>query len=756
MKKKIMLLILAIAALVLILVGCGEKNYEVSKKSYDNVMEANVNGTFIASDEGKLYLFKMNGKKVFKTGYDELSFLENGYLLARNASDVGYTLLDWSGNVLLSSSVETIITGATVNSVDETTYLSDGTTGYFGSYFTYVTVNAVNAQGDALVAYYGVNTALMQNFTEVDKIEIIDAVTEKTYVDGSNLVANEVYQGSAILVYGDSTTSVKIFDGNKNCYYEKSLTDASVTAFYGRFFIQDAVANTVSLVKKDGSLLDVTDAKDFIGEEKAYYYTVDASGVNVINLEDDSSVTLAGVEANVKGEYLVVTSSDGKYVYYDDTLTQKAVISENLSAVYNSAYGIYYYTDNASKIYDAELRPYVEGNNIVKAYGKTDGKIYAVIETDTDYYVYFDGVQKKVYSKSTYDYEDSLKGGIFVFVDSETSKNIYFSVVKGEELYNEKDSVSFSNIDSFPVSYGIDGTDFVIMSEGTVFTYEFNANEISTLLSYTKVGESYAYFKFTVTETYYLDSFVEGEPYFGETRTETSYLVFLYSPGSGLTEIYRGYNSVIVSHDTNYLTVSTESSFFKSYDSAVMSKLSDRTDVYALRYSYVDNEKVVSYEKLYSHAFSDVTKITEEYMWARKPYSDKQAIYAVNGKMLVDAKYYIEDISGDRAIVSLSDVPGSYGVIQLTSKGYKVKEDLNKYSIKFIGDFYCYSEIKNGIEVYTYKTLDGDKVINKVIATANVGKVCGAFSVNDGKAYVFILLDNGKDGWKVLFVKTSI
>ena len=755
MKKKMMLLILAIAALVLILVGCGEKNYEVSKKSYDNVMEANVNGTFIASDEGKLYLFKMNGKKVFKTGYDELSFLENGYLLARNASETGYALLDWSGNVLLSSSATTIITGARVKSVDETTFYSDGSYEYVGKNFTYVEVNAVNSAGEELVAYYGVNTALMQNFTEVDKIEIIDAVTEKTYADGSNLVANEVYQGSAILVYGDSTTSVKIFDGNKNCYYEKSLTDVSVTEFYGRFRIHDFVANTVSLVKKDGSLLDVTDG-DFIGEEKAYFYTVDASGVNVINLEDDSSVTLAGVEANVKGEYLVVTSSDGKYVYYDDTLTQKAVISENLSAVYNSAYGIYYYTDNASKIYDAELRPYVEGNNIVKAYGKTDGKIYAVIETDTDYYVYFDGVQKKVYSKSTYDYEASLKGGIFVFVDSETSKNIYFSVVKGEKLYDEKDSVSFSNIDSFPVSYGIDGTDFVIMSEGTVFTYEFNANEISTLLSNIKVGEIYAYFKFTVTETYYLDSFVEGEPYFGETRTETSYLVFLYSYGSGLTEIYRGYNSVIVSYNKNYLTVSTESSFFKNYDSAVMGKLSDKTDVYALRYSYVDNEKVVSYEKLYSHAFSDVTKITEEYMLARKPYSDKQAIYAVNGKMLVDAKYYIKGIAGDRAIVSLSNVSGSYGVIQLTSKGYKVKEDLNKYSIEFIGDFYCYSEIKNGIEVYTYKTLDGDKVINKVIATANVGKVCGEFLVNDGKAYGFTLLDNGKDGWKVLFVKKRI
>lgn len=751
-----MLLILAIAALVLILVGCGEKNYEVSKKSYDNVMEANVNGTFIASDEGKLYLFKMNGKKVFKTGYDELSFLENGYLLARNASDVGYTLLDWSGNVLLSSSVETIITGATVNSVDETTYLSDGTTGYFGSYFTYVTVNAVNAQGDALVAYYGVNTALMQNFTEVDKIEIIDAVTEKTYADGSNLVANEVYQGSAILVYGDSTTSVKIFDGNKNCYYEKSLTDVTVSSLYGRFFIQDGVANTVSLVKKDGSLLDVTDAGDFIGEEKAYFYTVDASGVNVVNLADDSSVTLAGTDASVKGDYLVVTDSEWKYVYYDDTLTQKAVIGANFRAVYNSAYGIYYYTDGATVICDGELRPYATGFTTVRYYGESDGKIYAVVENDSDYNVYCDGELKQIFSKSAYSYNSFVNDGVFAFTDSATSLKTYYSAVDGQTVYTESEGVSFSNIDSFPVSYGTDGTDFVIMSEGKVFTYEFNANEISTLLSIAKVGDSYAYFTFKITENYYLDPFVEGEPYFGETRTETSYLVFLYSPGSGLTEIYRGYNSVIVSHDTNYLTVSTESSFFKSYDSAVMSKLSDKTDVYALRYSYVDNEKVVSYEKLYSHAFSDVTKITEEYMWARKPYSDKQAIYAVNGKMLVDAKYYIEDISGDRAIVSLSDVPGSYGVIQLTSKGYKVKEDLNKYSIKFIGDFYCYSEIKNGIEVYTYKTLDGDKVINKVIATENVGKVCGAFSVNDGKVYGFILLDNGKDGWKVLFMKTRI
>ena len=751
-----MLLILAIAALVLILVGCGDKNYEVSKKSYDNVLEANVNGTFIASDEGKLYLFKMNGKKVFKTGYDELSFLDNGYLLARNASETGYALLDWSGNVLLSSSATTIITGARVKSVDETTCYSDGSYEYVGKNFTYVEVNAVNSAGEELVAYYGVNTALMQNFTEVDKIEIIDAVSEEIYTDGDLLKRNEVFDGVAILVSGDSTTAVKIFDGNKNCYYEESFSNVEVSALEGRFFITDMTENTVSLVKRDGTLYDVSAAEDFYSENNSYLYTVGENAVTVIDLVDDSTITLPGTAASKKGEYLVVTSSDGKYVYYDDTLTQKAAISENLSAINNGSFGIYYYTDYSTVIYDAELRPYEQGLTSLRYYGETDGKIYAVAENESDYKVYCDGELKQTFSKSAFTYNASVKSGVFSITENAVGKKTYYSAVEGKALYTESDSVSFSNIDSFPVSYGIDGTDFVIMSEGKVLTYEFNANEISTLLSYNKVGEIYAYFNFAVTETYYLDSFVEGEPYFGETRTETSYLVFLYSPGSGLTELYKGYNSVIVSHDTNYLAVSTESSFFKSYDSAVMSKLSDRTDVYALRYSYVDNEKVVSYEKLYSHAFSDVTEITEGYMLVRKPYSDKQAIYAVNGKMLVDAKYYIEDISGDRAIVSLSDVPGSYGVIQLTSKGYKVKEDLNKYDVQFLGDYYVYTEIKDGIEVYTYKTLDGDKVINKVIATENVGKVCGAFSVNDGKAYGFILLDNGKDGWKVLFVKRRI
>lgn len=750
-----MLLILAIAALVLILVGCGEKNYEVSKKSYDNVLEANVNGTFIASDEGKLYLFKMNGKKVFKTGYDELSFLDNGYLLARNASETGYALLDWSGNVLLSSSATTIITGARVKSVDETTFYSDGSYEYVGKNFTYVEVNAVNSAGEELVAYYGVNTALMQNFTEVDKIEIIDAVSEEIYTDGDLLKRNKVFDGVAILVSGDSTTAVKIFDGNKNCYYEKSFSNVEVSALEGRFLITDMTENTVSLVKRDGTLYDVSAAEDFYSENNSYLYTVGENAVTVIDLVDDSTITLPGTAASKKGEYLVVTSSDGKYVYYDDTLTQKAAISENLSAINNGSFGIYYYTDNSTVVYDAELRPYDTGFTTVRYYGETDGKIYAVLENDSDYKVYYDGELKQTFSKSTFTYNNSVKSGVFSITENAVGKKTYYSAVEGKIVYTEKDGVSFSNIDSFPVSRGIDGTDFVIMSEGKVLTYEFNANEISTLLSLAKVGDSYAYFTFEITEKYYLDSFVEGEPYFGETRTETSYLVFLYSPGSGLTELYKGYNSVIVSHDTNYLAVSTESSFFKSYDSAVMSKLSDRTDVYALRYSYVDNEKVVSYEKLYSHAFSDVTEITEGYMLVRKPYSDKQAIYAVNGKMLVDAKYYIEDISGDRAIVSLSDVPGSYGVIQLTSKGYKVKEDLNKYSIEFIGDFYCYSEIKDGIEVYTYKTLDGDKVINKVIAKKNV-YACGAFSINGGRGYGFILLDNGKDGWKVLFVKTRI
>ena len=106
MKKKvtIVLAVLLVATMaVVILTAC---NSNMSKKAYDDIICATEGNNFVASKDGKFYLFNLKGKQL-SPGYDlELSLTDGDYLLGRNVSSFGYDLLSSDGSVLLQSSAD--------------------------------------------------------------------------------------------------------------------------------------------------------------------------------------------------------------------------------------------------------------------------------------------------------------------------------------------------------------------------------------------------------------------------------------------------------------------------------------------------------------------------------------------------------------------------------------------------------------------------------------------------------------------------
>lgn len=109
----------------------------------------------------------------------------------------------------------------------------------------------------------------------------------------------------------------------------------------------------------------------------------------------------------------------------------------------------------------------------------------------------------------------------------------------------------------------------------------------------------------------------------------------------------------------------------------------------------------------------------------------------------------------NKAIVQFSD-NDLYGVIELKKKGYKIVEDINKQHISFLGEeYYMYSEIKDGIEKVTLKTIDGKKVLNNILLSAKIDLYCSNIIV-DGMSKIAFIADTGKNGYKVITLNYKV
>lgn len=748
MKRKLLLFAAAAAVLVLVLAGCGDKGYEVSKKGYDNVVAVNDDMQFIADEDGKLYLFKQNGKKVFKTGYDELEMLANGYLLARNDGDYGYALLDNGGNPLVSSSDAARITDVSLYGDSVETTETGGREINVSYYYKIAVIEAYDPDMQPLTAVFGIGKGMLADFHADADMTVLTAYSESDdFGDGyenGGFTYRDTYKGLAAVIADGENKAVRVFDGDNNAVYEGSGAFDNVYSRYGRFFIEEDGAT--GMVGLNGQLKTVTGAGSFVGADSYYLVLQEGSAVRLINTSDDAERTIAGTDAAPSGEYLAVLAPDGSYGYYDRNLELKLTVAEPLTsyngkAFYNSANGI---------AYDAKLNFLcdVEGTVGIVYADIVKGTACVAAETAGEYLLFRDGERVGAYPSS---YGFSATGDMVYFTDG-TGARKYFDFVGGRELVSV--STPVSAVGGAPgVYYATEDTRIRIFADSA---YEIDFGGDSLRISFGTLSVASGTGAVTVVEiaadvTHYLDARSGESSYSGRQKTERQYAYFAYSRASGLFQIYRGYNRMSFSSDGDYFVASTISPYVMNY--ADHSRCADETVVFKPAAVYAGGTVTVEYERQYTLGFSDA-KVMGGYLLVGNGYSEKHAIYTIDGgRMLVDAKFAVHQIVGNRAVVSFSD-SGLYGMIELKNKGYKLVEDVNKKDIAFIGDFYCYVEVKDGISKMTLKDGNGKKIINKVVRLETVGFVTDT-PVVDGKTTEAFIADNGKNGWKVIFLTSS-
>lgn len=750
MKKKIILVLVAVAALIFILAGCGDKGYAVSKKTYDNVISVNGDNQFIASEDGKLYLFKQNGKKVFKQGYDELAMFGDGLLVARNSGDYGYALLDRQGNLLIGSTADARITDAELifNETNEEKVDAIGAVNSKREVKA-VKITAVNADLELMTAFYALNNkSLMLDF--VKNSDIIDYeinTVTKTATNENNIQYSSTYDGMFISIKEGESVNIKIFGGENNLLFGGTYQSAEAGIEHNRFFVADYDNEKVYLVKRDGTLLDAGNFSTvFSGERNGYIIDIRESVTTLINIDNDDEKVIGGISPSIKGRYLCV-ENEGNFLFYDEDLNLKLTSDVSLSyynyAYYNSAEGV---------VYDADLKFLTnDSGSVTISYGAiVDGEYCLIVKTAQNYDLYKNGTLLKQYPASY-----ALNTSTQIYFTDSLGNNIFYSFKMEQEIVKDTRT---NPIGISGVSYTLNDGVYKIFNADNVCEVNFGGNSVTvthSIQNSTKVIAKAPLDIITVTANVitYLDTYVEGEAYTGRTKTETKYAYFIYSSATGLVHMYDGYNRVNITGDNEYLAVSTIGASKTSYNNE--SLLTNSTAVYKINYAYVNKALAVTFDSPVYLSMSNV-EVMNGYLLAENNYSDKKAIYTIDGsQILVDAKFIVRSIAGNKAIVQFSD-NDLYGVIELKKKGYKIVEDINKQHIYFLGEeYYMYSEIKDGIEKVTLKTIDGKKVLNNILYIKTINLYSSDLIV-DGMQRMAFIADTGKNGYKVITLNYKV
>ena len=770
MKKKsfILIAVVAIVAVMLfVLVGCGDKGYELSKKTYDNVIAATDGTCFIADEDGLLYLFNQKGKKVFKQGYEELKFVSNGYLLAKNSGDFGYTFLTTDGKNIMGSESDTRIIDVKFSTEFNTTVGIDSIVSVTnaGSLATIKTVSASGLEKDYL--YFTNSSSSPINVMGAD---VVPNVVETREVVDNTVVTTTKLESVAVVKYGFQTDdgvitrhdvqNITIYAADGSTIHKadsqsgKTLVLIDDYLEYNRFvyYYQDKTTyeTTAYIAPRtaSGSRIEVKGEQPgiFVGENKGYILIDDNNGNTlVINNDTDETTSVAGPAAQI-GKFLAVYNEQtGKCTYYNENLS---VVLSN--TVLDEENGLYVADDG--KVYDGNLN-YIDENVEAIYGGEVKGVMYAVVlkvenYDSSNYKIYKDGT----YTNAHYDGRltpNAIANGIS-FRDNTGSSDAYYvySFVKGKQTI----STSMSG-DNYPVTVFDDL--YYTQKDGDVRIYRGSSSSTSfdrsattrysvsgmPAVTYYGKGNVMKVAKITVTKTVDSDN---------EIKTSNIVLYYANIGGGDTFLLYDGGNGLEFSQNGKYVVVSTE----KPTDYNEKSKDSF-TVIYTIEYAYDKdgNITVASYTEKKIDNLSDAT-IMGDYLVVTPSYTDKQAIYNLDGKMLVSAKYYVDKIAGNLAKVHFSD-NDLYGIIELTKKGYKVKEDVKKYDVELFNGFYWYKEVaKDGIAYTTIKTSDGKKIADKITTFEGIQYVSGNV-VENGKATAAVRIDQGK-GWKVLFIKIDM
>lgn len=805
MKKKIILLTITIIILACILTACGTKSISTAKKNHDSINASSVD-TYVALDEGKYYLFKTkNSKKVFKTGYDSLSYIgakvrlnmkneSSAFLLAYNSGDAGFSVINQEGDVLISSTFDMKITNAVLH---QNISFEEDCKPVFEQ--KAILINFHNDKNQERSALFSLNGKAIY----YDKNGIVDL----KYIDSKDYSQTLDYAVATTLGtienINDTESKIEIFNNKLESVYTKNFSkeiifsSQSVSEKYyilnykNKTYDQSGVLikseNKVDVVTGNKSYTDYTSfesrvTKEGSNEESCLLASLNSeTGITTYTLINypDFSYTFNNSYSLSNGR-IRLSDGNGKYnvLNYDFAPIISGVDifqsnfyskeSEGTLTIYNQSGQVLLSTPSVNNISSSrffekgsayEYFSINDGANVIYKFFK-DGALAK--EYGKDYILWDNAEEYKLFSKTVdgtkqfYCYNfitgtetqiPSLNESPDFAVDSSVSvlgKNAKFYTLK-----DSKEIVFYKGISAKITPYEGDnipgyaaGTQYMNMSI-TDFIYK---NKIFYILNLS--------YKILIKEN---DIYRET----GETLY-AYYLIKDTGKSAELELIYKGYNAIRYDANSSYnIFIASTIDYFADiyYDSAewnyIMkyqnsSNLSDMTIVYDIIYDFDKN--TISLNKIAEIKESNAVIATSNYIIIndfRNINERKNSVYTYDGKLVLASKYNISDIEGNLAEVNIGNKAGVYNL----KKGKFIEDIIYDNVTLFCDDIYIIEQIKQNGSIYTIKNSKGKKVVENII---EINYIDSDIDYEKSTRCIYFAINTGKNQVKLITLRQEI
>lgn len=701
-NKKMIALVTAIIAVVAVftglLVACN------NNKALINVTNADLSGNVVANYGKGFSLYNEKNKQVIKEFYDYMEIAEEGYLLASNNSDKGISLLDYSGNVLVSGvnsdyqtydfemNFERIADNSNTNAMGEPTTFNS-----LKKSVAYIT--ATDSEGGKTKLSPSGKQIVRLEDTEDTEYYFEPSILKNVVKDNNTTTTTKKYASFAVakVVYYEETATkgeyteytLTVYDSSFKEIYShtaqsmsfKVVEDGVNFAYKVQYMVSDEYK--VDIVSQDGSVktFKYSDV-DFSNDD--YLYAVKETGATdtkITNTLTGKTLTVNGTVSDmykIDNDFAEIALSDGSTQIIDkNSMSLKLSLDSSLTKE-NS-----YFYSTADAVYDANLNK-IEG--VTGFVNISVGKDYSLLKKTNDTYILYKNADKvaEVPSSIAYDSNTSL----MTYTDASGVKQYVHISAPNKPLYSENNKPT-STVTGSWVNWFIHGDNLYLYDIDSIYTmyigskissYSINLN----VKAFGSEQQPYALYSLKLLAK--------------DDKVSDQYKLILVTLDS-IKEIASGESEFTVTKSADTITISNNEQYLygdiSMVDGDIDFKLKD--------YSNVKN----------------IDHIADKYVVTKTPNTKLNAVY-LDGKMILPALYEIEEIQYDYVVykdnfnTNINTEKSFLGLIKLEKDGYKVVEKAKYDSIDILNkDYIEFTETKNGEPSISMKNMTKNKFVFK-------------------------------------------
>lgn len=755
------------------LTSCAEKTFSISKKSFDFIFDASAKN-FIASENGEYFLCETYSGKRISRGFQKLEYISNfcgNFLLAYDNGEL--SVMDYKGEKIIEKSQDMTIINADIiinkEYSEEKNLLVKPKA---------ILINFIGEYGFLGNALYNLSGDIIL----VNPLGTIE-IRYLTATDGNSKVSYFIHK---VYEWNGEIKEISVLDDNFNNVYNKKFNKSInfISAEFNSAEFGYAVYD-VKEFNENGEEISSKRNYDIISNRHTY-----EGFISLSSIPDEHGVT---------GGYLVGNNED-KYSIYSSNgiikdLSQKAIVEKGNIKVYtdnSNLFDIYRYNGNLLlNSVSVKGNNYLKGNdfdticyslsgaelfsykaNEIKSFTSTrltNNSLTAEIikftdYSDNNYYKFFlDDLFKKEYRNEYYYLNQN--NGIYTFYTKndvgEPDRYFLYNAYMGQEFSYEEGKAKNGSI--YLYDY------YTLENSHNIFFY----NNLSAVLTpYSGDGipgyaYKHGYYLFTYRQykdftiiciefdTYDREKIKNSMPaaykYINKNQRAYAYYIVKGKGKNAETElVYQGYNKMNFNYLEKYrLLIFSTIDYFNGGIYPSFDKLSDKTIIIKVENDDGNNLFI----RKADIPVSNVSLYNEEYLiGVDYKKESKNFICSLSGEIVLEAKYYVNEIRGNLALVTNSKlgINGSFGIYDF--KTQKLIEDCNNNSIVLLGaNFYVITYNKINGKEYVVKDVFGKKIKIRDIKLVRI-----VYDYENRKTLYYYAINTGNNKIKMLCLKEVI